>query len=147
MLTPSKAEKKTIAYAEFGDAVSQISIQTLEAVEKLIRRSLNIGFEWSILVEAQQVIDELQIMQEIFAQQVTVMKDFDKTLRAMYRNARPTTEGETVIRQRALEGVGSLVTDMEQRRDELASMERLQTKTRAQVREGASSRGCLELSD
>lgn len=110
-------------------------------MEQLLRRSLNIGFEWSILVEAQQVIDELQIMQEIFAQQAAVMREFERDLKSMHWNvkakhgvaAHEEARTERMKQERALERVSSLVSDMEQRRDELASMERLQTKTRSQV--------------
>lgn len=141
----SIADKKTVAYEGFGDAVSRISVDSLETVEHLLRRSLNIGFEWSILVEAQQVIDELQIMQEIFTQQATVMRTFERILKTMPRGVKakhggPVPAGvdagpEKTKQQSILEGVSSLISDMEQRREELASMERLQTKTRAQLRE------------
>lgn len=122
------------------------SLSSLQTVEHLLRRSLNIGFEWSILVEAQQVIDELQVMQEIFTQQASVMRELERHLKAMPRSARAKHGGQVPVididneaskkfkQQRVLEGVSSLLSDMEQRRDELASMEKLQTKTRAQVR-------------
>lgn len=92
-------------------------------------------------MEAQQVIDELQIMQEIFAQQTAVMKEFERNLKSMHWNvkakhgvaANDEAKAERMKQERALERVSSLVSDMEQRRDELASMERLQTKTRSQV--------------
>ena len=130
-----QAENKTIAYEGFGRDVSRISIDTLESAEKLLRKSLNIGFEWSILEEAQQVIDELQIMQEIFSQQITVMTQLDRVLQEMLSHAVDAHPDQTVLgRQKARDRIEAMVTDMDQRRDELASMERLQTKTRSQVR-------------
>lgn len=91
-------------------------------------------------MEAQQVIDELQIMQEIFAQQSAVMKEFERNLKSLHWSAKAKNGtvneevgSERMNQERALERVASLVSDMEQRRDELASMERLQTKTRSQV--------------
>ncbi|KFA78383.1 hypothetical protein S40288_10970 [Stachybotrys chartarum IBT 40288] len=138
------AENKTIAYEEFGNAVSKISIERMDVAEKMIRRSLNIGFEWSILVEAQQVIEELEIMQGIFLQQLTVMKDLEKIIKTMRwatKSADPEADEDpdddlvNPNQRRALDRVGALIGDMEQRRDELKSMEILQTKTRTQLRE------------
>lgn len=129
-----QAENKTIAYEGFGRDVSRISIDTLESAEQLLRKSLNIGFEWSVLEEAQQVIDELQIMQEIFSQQMNVMRDLDRMLQEMLSHAVDANPDQTDQgRQKARERIEAMVTDMDQRRDELASMERLQTKTRSQV--------------
>lgn len=129
-----QAENKTIAYEGFGRDVSRISIDTLDSAEQLLRKSLNIGFEWSILEEAQQVIDELQIMQEIFSQQISVMRDLDKALRELLSHAVDADPDQTDLgRQKARDRIEAMVTDMDQRRDELASMERLQTKTRSQV--------------
>jgi hypothetical protein len=142
-LTGQQAENKTIAYEEFGNAVSKISIERMDVAEKMIRRSLNIGFEWSILVEAQQVIEELEIMQGIFLQQLTVMKDLEKIIKTMRwatKSADPEADEDpdddlvNPNQRRALDRVGALIVDMEQRRDELKSMEILQTKTRTQVR-------------
>lgn len=101
----------------------------------MLRRSLNIGFEWSILEEAQQVIDELQIMQEIYSQQISVMKDLIKVLNSLSTRAFDAIPGQdTDGRKQAMDRVKSTVADITQRRDELISMERLQTKTRSQVR-------------
>ncbi|CAI6054529.1 unnamed protein product [Clonostachys chloroleuca] len=130
------AEKKTIAYEGFGRDVSRISLDSLESAEKMLRRSLNIGFEWSILEEAQQVIDELQIMQEIYSQQISVMKDLIKVLNSLSTRAFDAIPGQdTDGRKQAMDRVKSTVADITQRRDELISMERLQTKTRSQLRE------------
>jgi hypothetical protein len=129
-----QAENKTIAYEGFGRDVSRISIDTLESAEQLLRKSLNIGFEWSILEEAQQVIDELQIMQEIFSQQISAMRDFDKHLCELLSHAVAFDKDQTDLgRQKARDRIEAMVTDMDRRRQELASMERLQTKTRSQV--------------
>jgi hypothetical protein len=107
----------------------------------MIRRSLNIGFEWSILADAQQVIEELEIMQGIFTQQLTVMNDLQKILVNM-KWATKTTDAEdsddsddmdNTNQRRVVGRVGNLITDMEVRRAELQSMELLQTKTRTQV--------------
>lgn len=115
--------------------MGRISIDTLESAEHLLRKSLNIGFEWSILEEAQQVIDELQIMQEIFSQQMAVMRDLYKVLQGLVSHAILPSERDQRFqdRRRAHDDVESVIADMDQRREELASMERLQTKTRAQV--------------
>lgn len=80
-------------------------------------------------------------MQEIFAQQTAVMKDFERSLKSMHPSSKSKQGGAgqeqaklaKMKHEKALERVASLVSDMEQRRDELASMERLQTKTRGQV--------------
>jgi hypothetical protein len=73
------------------------------------------------LIEAQHIIDELQIMQEIFTQQIVVIRDFEKALKSM-------GAGDST-----LERAATLIRDMEMRRDELAGLEKLQTKTRVQV--------------
>jgi hypothetical protein len=114
--------------------VTRISLDSLESAEKMLRRSLNIGFEWSILEEAQQVIDELQIMQEIYSQQISVMKDLIKVLNSLSTRAFDAIPGQdTDGRKQAMDRVKSTMADITQRRDELISMERLQTKTRSQV--------------
>jgi len=113
---------KMMAYERFGRDVGTINAHdSAEDAEELIRKSLNISFEWSVLEEAQHIIDELQIMQEVFKQQVDVMKDFEEALKSM------TTSSAT------LERAAALIRDMEMRRDELAGLEGLQTKTRMQV--------------
>jgi hypothetical protein len=115
--------------------VTKISIDNLQFAEKLLRKSLNIGFEWSILEEAQQVIDELQIMQEIFTQQISVMKSLKKIMQGMCGDeTKPPVNAGIAARRKAVERVVSTIADMEQRRGELIGMEKLQTKTRAQVR-------------
>jgi hypothetical protein len=73
------------------------------------------------LIEAQHIIDELQIMQEIFTQQIVVIRDFEKALKSI--GASNST----------LERAATLIRDMEMRRDELAGLEKLQAKTRLQV--------------
>jgi len=122
-----------MAYERFGRDVKIINAHnSLETVEELIRKSLNINFEWSVLVEAQHVIDELQIMQEIFTQQTVVMRDFRDALRAIEFKASislPELEDLRTSRSRA----SDMIADMEMRREELANLERLQAKTRAQV--------------
>jgi DNA anti-recombination protein RmuC len=119
-----------------------MTVDRLEIAEQMVRRSLNIGFEWATLVEAQQVIDELQILQGIFAQQMTVMTDLEKDLRLVnWRalssqkddSAEDAEEKATTKQHRALDRLAGLTADMQQRRDELKSMEELQTKTRTQV--------------
>jgi hypothetical protein len=114
--------------------VTKISIDNLQFAEKLLRKSLNIGFEWSILEEAQQVIDELQIMQEIFTQQISVMKSLKKIMQGMCGDdTKPPANAGIAARRKAVERVVSTIADMEQRRGELIGMEKLQTKTRGQV--------------
>ncbi|PHH91890.1 hypothetical protein CDD83_9911 [Cordyceps sp. RAO-2017] len=68
------AEQKTMAYEAFGEAVTGMNKQESAHSnnEDLLRKSLNINFEWSVLIDAQHVIDELQIMQEVFTQQLAV---------------------------------------------------------------------------
>lgn len=91
------AEKKTEAYERFGRDVKRMNAQDpLQTAEELLRKSLNIKYEWSVLMEAQNVIDQLQIMQEIFTQQITVMADFERALRATIlaaANSSPTGVG------------------------------------------------------
>jgi len=111
-----------MAYERFGRDVSAINARdSVEDAEELIRKSLNISFEWSVLIEAQHIIDELQIMQEIFTQQIVVIRDLEKALKSM--GASSST----------LERAATLIRDMEMRRNELAGLEKLQAKTRAQV--------------
>ncbi len=100
----------------------------LQTTEELLRKSLNIKFEWSILMEAQNVIDQLQIMQEIFTQQITVMVDFEKALRGL------SSEPHEGLRH-TLERAAELIADMRLRRDELGNLEKRQVNTRAQLRE------------
>ena len=108
----------------------------------MIRKSLNISFEWSVLMKAQHVIDELQIMQAIFTQQITVMRDFEKALENIKESFRPIgfaggdLNGLEIKMQEiktALERTSDLIMNMEMRREELANLEQLQEKTRAQV--------------
>ena len=116
--------------------------------ENLLRKSLSIGFEWAILEEATQVIDELQIMQEIYLQQIKVMGELGKVLKKASDRADKAvgkasgdgasaegTSGEEVVdgRRKAMERIESIMSDMTQRHDELRSMEKLQHKTRQQV--------------
>lgn len=117
----------------------------METAEQLLRKSLNIGFEWSILEEATQVIDELQIMQEIFLQQIRVMAELSKVLQvaadlaeksaaAKFTREDVTAEEPEDGRRKAIERIESITLDMTQRLEELQSMEKLQHKTRQQVR-------------
>lgn len=163
------AERKTYAYEAFGRDISRISSDTLESAEQLLRKSLNIGVEWNILVEAQNVIEELQVMQEIFTQQINVLKDCHKALKTIHWNPSPkvnyfgkedsfsassfssnapgdgspispravmsSAETAGVLQEAAMDRMMSLIADMEQRREELVSMEKLQNKTRSQLRE------------
>jgi hypothetical protein len=99
----------------------------LQTAEEFLRKSLNIKFEWSALMEAQNVIDQLQIMQEIFTQQLTVMSDFEKALRAL--SSEPSYE-----LKKTLDRAAQLMFDMKQRREELGNLEKRQANTRAQVR-------------
>jgi hypothetical protein len=113
---------KTMAYERFGRDVSTVTAHdSAEDVEELIRKSLNINFEWSVLIEAQHIIDELQIMQEIFTQQITVMRNFKEALRSIGAG------------KATLAGAATVVHDMETRRDELRGLEKLQFQTRVQV--------------
>jgi len=121
-----------MTYERFGRNVKTINAHhSLETVEELIRKSLNISVEWSVLIEAQHIIDELQIMQGIFTQQITVMRDFIRALEAMRTKAKADSTLEDL--ESSLERAATLIADMNLRRDELASLEKLQAKTRAQV--------------
>jgi hypothetical protein len=131
ILLTSKAEMKTLTYERFGRDVNTINAHdSLETVEEMIRKSLNISFEWSVLIEAQHVIDELQIMQGIFTQQITVMRDFVTALENMMPKRSPDSLSGL---ETSLERAAGLLADIDLRREELASLERLQAKTRAQV--------------
>ena len=114
-----------MAYERFGRDIRAMNAQSnpLEDAQELIRKSLNINFEWSVLIEAQHIIDELQIMQEIFTEQVTVLRDFEKALR------------DIGVEQSTLERASNIIRDAEMRREELAGLEKLQAKTRTQVSE------------
>lgn len=110
-------------------------------------------------------------MQEIFSQQITVLKDCHKALKTIHWNASPkvdyfgkedpfpsinsgggggggddgsplspravmsSSETALALQDAAMDRMASLIADMEQRREELASMEKLQNKTRSQLRE------------
>lgn len=105
----------------------------LQTSEELLRKSLNIKYEWSVLMEAQNVIDQLQIMQEIFTQQITIMTDFEKVLRGLSSTAFSTMNLPGL--HLTVERAGSLIADMKANRDELADLEKRQAKTRTQIRE------------
>ncbi|KAK4663944.1 uncharacterized protein QC763_501480 [Podospora pseudopauciseta] len=125
----SISEKKTDAYERFGRDVKRMNTQDpLQTAEELLRKSLNIKFEWSVLMEAQNLIDQLQIMQEIFTQQITVMGDFEKALRAMSSES----QGPSDLKP-ALARAAALIEDMKLRRDELWNLEKRQANTRSQV--------------
>src|SRR5690349_5756294 len=96
----------------------------IQTAEELLRKSLNIKFEWSVLMEAQNVIDQLQIMQEIFTQQITVMGDFEKALRGL------SLERHDGLKN-TLDKAANLISEMKLRRDELANLERRQANTRS----------------
>lgn len=115
------------AYERFGRDVKRMDTQNpLQTTEELLRKSLNITFEWSVLMEAQNVIDQLQTMQAIFTQQIAVMGDFEKILRGLSREP----QGGRI---KTLKRAAELISDMKLRRDELANLERRQAETRAQV--------------
>ncbi|KAK1776228.1 hypothetical protein QBC45DRAFT_222384 [Copromyces sp. CBS 386.78] len=127
------AEKKTESYERFGRDVKRMNTEDpLQTSEELLRKSLNIKYEWSVLMEAQNVIDQLQIMQEIFTQQITIMADFEKVLRGLI-NLNPGLSPPGL--HSTLERAGSLIADMKANRDELADLEKRQAKTRTQIRE------------
>ncbi|KAK4445615.1 hypothetical protein QBC34DRAFT_413143 [Podospora aff. communis PSN243] len=126
------AEKKMEAYERFGRDVKRMNAEDpLQTAEELLRKSLNIKFEWSVLMEAQNVIDQLQIMQEIFTQQITVMGDFEKALRAM--SSDPTRDQEGL--KSALARAVALIAEMKLRRTELMNLEKRQADARGQLRE------------
>jgi len=121
-----------MTYERFGQYISTINAHdSLETVEELIRNSLKITFEWSVLIEAQHIIDELQIMQGIFTQQITVMRDFIKALEDMKTKARVDSTLDDL--ESTLERAATLIAHMDTRKEELANLEKLQAKTRAQV--------------
>ncbi|KAK4225199.1 hypothetical protein QBC38DRAFT_269104 [Podospora fimiseda] len=125
----SISEKKSEAYERFGRDVKKMNSQDpLQTTEELLRKSLNIKFEWSVLMEAQNLIDQLQIMQEIFTQQITVVTDFERALRGM------TPEVPDGFKS-AVERAADLIAEMKLRRDELNNLERRQANTRSQLRE------------
>lgn len=109
------------------------TLDPLRTSEELLRKSLNIKYEWSVLMEAQNVIDQLQIMQEIFTQQITIMTDFEKVLRSLGSSPWPMQHPEGL--PSTLERAASLIADMKSNRDELADLEKRQAKTRTQIRE------------
>jgi hypothetical protein len=112
----------------------------LQTSEELLRKSLNIKFEWSVLMEAQSIIDQLQIMQEIFTQQITVMTDFEKALRGLNPESHEGLEG-------TLDQAVGLIFDMKLRREELSNLEKRQANTRTQVTRKGYIRLCILLAD
>lgn len=147
-----QAERKTFAYEAFGRDMGRISAGTFETIEKLLRKSLNIGAEWKVLMEAQNIIEELQVMQDIFTQQITVLRDCHKALGSMswtwngpdayFGKQNLTASGvsqqrwaKQALQAPAMDQIATLAAEMEQRRESLASMERMQNKTRSQLRE------------
>jgi hypothetical protein len=123
---------KTMTYERFGRDVNTINAHDpIETAEELIRKSLNISFEWSVLIEAQHIIDELQIMQDIFTQQITVMRDFVTALETM--RAKSSVDSVSSVPESSLERAAALIRDIEMRREELVNLERIQAKTRTQV--------------
>lgn len=135
-----QAEKKMEAYSRFGRDVKRMNAEDpLQTAEELLRKSLNIKFEWSVLMEAQNVIDQLQIMQEIFTQQITVMGDFEKALRAM--SAEPGRDHAGL--RSALKRAAALIAEMKLRRTELANLEKRQADTRSQVGSRCHLHACV----
>jgi hypothetical protein len=127
---------KTVSYERFGRDVHTMNTQaSLETVDGITRRWLNISFEWSILMNAQRIIDELQIMQEIFTKQITVMRDFLKALENIKAVQGPDENGGERLKDlsSSTERAAVLIANMEMRREELANLESLQAKTKAQV--------------
>ncbi|PFH60895.1 hypothetical protein XA68_10140 [Ophiocordyceps unilateralis] len=123
------AEMKTMIYDRFGRDVNTIDLKGItdsSEAERLLRKSLNINLEWSVLVEAQHIIDELQIMQEVFTQQLAVVRDFERAI----------IPSSTCLNSSTRERAATLVRDMEMRREELAGLEKLPTKTRVQQQAG-----------
>ncbi|RDA83237.1 hypothetical protein CP532_5799 [Ophiocordyceps camponoti-leonardi (nom. inval.)] len=119
------AEMKTMIYERFGRDVNTIDLNGItdsSEAEKLLRKSLNVHLEWSVLVEAQHIIDELQIMQQVFNHQLCVVRDFQSAI----------SETGSPVRERA----AALIADIEMRRDELVELERLPSKTREQQQAG-----------
>ncbi|KAK3313225.1 hypothetical protein B0H66DRAFT_485544 [Apodospora peruviana] len=130
------AEKKTEAYERFGRDVKRMNAQDpLQTAEELLRKSLNIKYEWSVLMEAQNVIDQLQIMQEIFTQQITVMADFERALRGMLLSGAAAAAAQDARIRATVDRAGALISEMKLRRDELANLEKRQANTRSQLRE------------
>jgi hypothetical protein len=130
------AEMKTMSYERFGRDLHTMNTQaSLETVDGIIRRWLNISFEWSIFMTAQRIIDELQIMQEIFTKQITVMRDSLKALETIKAMQGPDKNGGSRWEdlKSSTERASILIANMEMRREELANLERLQAKTKAQV--------------
>ncbi|RDA89807.1 hypothetical protein CP533_0874 [Ophiocordyceps camponoti-saundersi (nom. inval.)] len=122
------AEMKTMIYDRFGRDVNTIDLKGITdsfEAEKLLRKSLNIHLEWSVLVEAQHIIDELQIMQQVFNQQLSVVKDFQRAVLS-------TPDAGHSVKDRA----AALIADIEMRRDELIELEKLPFKTRVQQQAG-----------
>lgn len=118
------------AYSRFGRDVKRMNAEDpLQTAEEFLRKSLNIKFEWSVLMEAQNVIDQLQIMQEIFTQQITVMGDFEKALRAMAADPGRDQEMVRLAAEKALAQIG----EMKLRRSELGSLEKRAVDIRGQV--------------
>lgn len=120
-----------MTYEAFGMDVNTINANhSWDTVEDILRKSLNIKFEWSVLIDAQHIIDELQIMQEIFTQQITVMRDFKAALESISMDSK---SGSQFVPSSTTERLVNLITDIEMRREELANLEKLQGKTRTQV--------------
>lgn len=70
------------------------------------------------------------------------MEDLDKVLSTLAAHAEAAAADETEDgKRKAMERIESITADMHQRRDELHSMEMLQTKTRSQVRIVSTLRG------
>lgn len=112
-----------MVYERFGREVNTWKLEdNLANADELIRKSFNIGIEWSVLEEAQHIIDELQVMQEIFAQQLTVMRDLHTALESSH------------VADSTQDRAESLILDIEMRRNELAGLEEIQAKTREQVK-------------
>jgi hypothetical protein len=126
---------KTMSYERFGRDVRTMNTQaSVEAVNAITRRWLNISFEWSAFMTAQRIIDELQIMQEIFTRQITVMRDFLRALENIKAGVDVNDRGSRWEDLRAsVEKASLVIANMEMRKEELADLERIQTTTKAHV--------------
>ena len=93
--------------------------------EELLRKSLDIKYEWSVLMQAQDNIDQLQIMQEIFSHQITVMTDFEKAIRVMFEKS---DQGASTLARTV-----AAISEITFRREELKNLEKRLSNTRSQA--------------
>ncbi|PQE10394.1 ankyrin repeat protein [Rutstroemia sp. NJR-2017a WRK4] len=87
------SEMKTIAFEGFWDCLDRLNGSATKKINtKVERMYLNINPEGVLLREAQDIIEELRMMEQIYDQQLTVAGDLSKSLEKLNGQSEPQQE-------------------------------------------------------